>query len=156
MEYYSHRKHSLTRHPKNLLLNSDTKQYWSAFNNDFERDESDWIIFKYKDKDNETRRNKWIPKQIIFKNYKSNQDVKKMIVYIGNPKSKEWYDLTKDPIQPNLSKDLQYFDVDNFDEKLVQDDKYKFIKLEFLENHGETNPDMCRFCCRHFTLMAVI
>lgn len=149
LEYHSHRKHSLTRHPKNLLLNSDTKQYWSAFNNDFGRDESDWIIFKYKETKN------WIPKQIIFKNYKSNQDVKRMIVYIGNTKNKEWFPLTKQAIQPNLSKDLQYFDVDNFDEKLAEDERYKFIKLEFLENYGETNPDMCKFCCRHFTLMAI-
>ena len=78
-----------------------------------------------------------------------------MIVSIGNIKTKQWFPLTINPIQPILSKDLQYFDVDNFDMKLTQDHQCIFIKLELLENYGESNPNMCRFCCRHFGLKGV-
>eukprot|EP01083_Nonionella_stella_P023856 65977_1 len=150
LEYYGHRGHALTRHPRHLLMNSDTKQYWSAFGSNFTKDETDWIVYKQSEVEK-----KWIPKQIVFKNYKSRQDVKSMRVYVGNAKSKEWYPLTKDAIKPKLSKELQYFDVDTFDVKLAQDERYTFIKLEFVENHGENNPDMCRFCCRHFSLMGL-
>jgi len=147
LEHHSHRKHSLTRHPKHLLLSSDTKQYWSAFNSDFERDEVDWMVFQYKE------RKKWVPRQIVFKNYKSNQDVKRMMVFVGDAKQKQWRSLTTEPMEPKLTKDLQYFEVDSFELSEEELERFRFLKVEFLENYGESNPEMCRFCCRHFSLM---
>lgn len=147
LQYHSHRKHSLTRHPKYLLMNSDTKQYWSAFNSDFQREERDWMVFRLKEN------RKWVPTQIMFKNYKSNQDVKRMRVYIGDIRTKKWQSLTKEEIAPLLSKDMQYFNVDCSYIENDDDEEMRFVKVEFIENYGENNPDMCRFCCRHFKLM---
>eukprot|EP00485_Elphidium_margaritaceum_P022106 CAMPEP_0202719802 /NCGR_PEP_ID=MMETSP1385-20130828/134649_1 /ASSEMBLY_ACC=CAM_ASM_000861 /TAXON_ID=933848 /ORGANISM="Elphidium margaritaceum" /LENGTH=177 /DNA_ID=CAMNT_0049383167 /DNA_START=94 /DNA_END=624 /DNA_ORIENTATION=- len=119
LEYHSHRKHVLTRHAKNVLFTSDGKQYWSAFNADFKPDERDWIIFKMMQ---QTAKIQSV-KKIVFKNYKSNQDVKEMMVYIGDVRTKQWHRLTTDVIQPQSSKELQYFDVQQFDPKWIDQEQ---------------------------------
>merc|ERR1712228_346273 len=143
LSYHLHRNHALHRHQKSLLFHSDTKQYWSSFNCDFEQNENDWIVFQ------RIVGNK-IPKKILFKNYKSAQDVKRMNVFIGNLTNNEWHSLTQCSIKPISSKKMQCFEVDNFDN---QWSKYQFIKLQFVENFGENNSEMCRFCCRYFGIM---
>ena len=145
LTYYSHRGHSDNNHPKHLLLRNKNNQfiYFSVNNSDFNdnMNECDWIIFKF-DK-------KYIPSKFYIKNNGFKSDVEIMRVCIGDIKKNKWRESQNINVKCRSKK--QIFDISGIAKK----SKYHHLKLLFLRNYGEMNPDKPRFGINEFGLYGI-
>ena len=119
--------------PKYLLQENDNR-YYSGIYYGFKRDEDDWIIFKFINK------NKlYLPKRLYIRNWDSSDDkgVKIMSVSIGDKESDEW--ITFNPYHitlHNLNKEPQMITIDGIDAEIIKKKRYRYIRLLLKENHG--------------------
>eukprot|EP01083_Nonionella_stella_P165134 548645_1 len=136
-------------HVPDHLLQGDTSVYASTRNSDFQPNENDWIIFKLKQQNV-----LYLPTKCTVANSDGNPDqgVKKMKVWIGDG-ANQWFGFKViDAVA--RSADKQQFELDRLDwnEISIKRHSLQFIKLELIENHGETSQGSCKFVLRQFEL----
>lgn len=153
LEYYSHRGHvhGDSGHPKNLLHDDKSKGYMSKYNQDFQKNESDWIIFKIKNQS-------IIPTEFGIKQIEVNHySIKNMKIFIGNEQQSKWYGLQtngKEIIQCQDQKQLQWFHVLGVDHGIIRRESLRNIKIELLPNNNP-HPAACRFIINQFKFKGV-
>ena len=142
-----HRNDMDDYHPSKLLQ-SDEACYFSQINDDFEKDEPDWIIFEYDQL--------YMPKQITIRNLEDKRGLKTFRVFIGD--GNEWHMFAPKEIDAKINypdNDPQTFTIGEIDHKLIGKQQFKQIKVEFMENHGETNRSWSRFAIKEIQLFGV-
>eukprot|EP01083_Nonionella_stella_P306956 1077038_1 len=151
LKEHSHRKYKNDRSPGNLLQDNDNF-YASATNREFNVNENDWIIFKLKQENT-----RYLPTKCSVKNRSNNygqiprQNVRQMKLWIGDG-NKQWFAFNVLDVANN--KENQEFELNRLD-WTVEDIKchyLRFIKLEFIQNHGYTNAGGCKFVLKQFEL----
>lgn len=143
--YHSHRGHSGHHHPKYLLSRKKGPEsmYFSLNNSEFNDDnnECDWIIFKFN--------KKFIPSMFYIKNNSIKSDVETMKVCFGDIKKNKWEESQN--INVECRKKKQTFDISGIAKK----SKFHYLKILFVRNHGETNPDKPRFGVNRFGIYGI-
>jgi len=79
-----------------------------------------------------------------------------MGISIGNVNTNEWCQYKPFPVD-NIKKedDLQEKYFISIDEKLIFNKKFKFIKIDLFENHGEIRDDHSKFLIYRLVLFGV-
>eukprot|EP01084_Bolivina_argentea_P089870 162048_1 len=152
LEYVSSYGNSYEGHAKNLLSDDKAKKYRSKHNKDFGYDENDWVIFKLK---HTGHIRTYLPKAVLIKNTSGTQALKELIVSIGDKiDGNKWYKYNMIEIDQNKDK-YQECLLNGVDWKIVKQMKTQFIKLELMENYGESRGAQCRFKVQEFKLYGV-
>eukprot|EP01083_Nonionella_stella_P181170 648017_1 len=147
LEEHSCRKQYSVGHRTGNLLQDNTKQYCSAVNREFQQNEKDWIIFKVKDPENAL----YFPTNCMVKHKELRRGVKNMKVFIGDGNN-QWFGFNDIDVADHLEK--QRFELNRLDWPItiIQLHSLRFIKLEFIENHGNNNPGNVRYKIEQFML----
>eukprot|EP00484_Ammonia_sp_Unknown_P018225 CAMPEP_0197031846 /NCGR_PEP_ID=MMETSP1384-20130603/10702_1 /TAXON_ID=29189 /ORGANISM="Ammonia sp." /LENGTH=538 /DNA_ID=CAMNT_0042461423 /DNA_START=9 /DNA_END=1625 /DNA_ORIENTATION=- len=149
LEYVSHRGNAYEGHPKNLLLDGNTKKYRSIANEAFGYAENDRIVFKIK---HSGVARQYLPKVVLIKNASGLQSVRRLTVSIaGSADAKEWHSYNEIELKNDHHK-LQQFALDGVDWRICKEMKDQYIKLELIENYGENRGQQCRFKFHEFQL----
>eukprot|EP01083_Nonionella_stella_P169804 576596_1 len=147
LKEHSNRKHYRDWRPSNLLQDNDN-YYASALNRDFKANENDWIIFKLKQENT-----LYLPTKCMVKNRYNNygRNVRQMKLWIGDGK-KQWFAFNVLDVANNNQK--QEFELNRLDWTVANIKRHslRFIKLEFLQNHGFTGAGGCKFILKQFEL----
>ena len=139
---HEHKGHALNNddryHPSNLLK-SDVSWYESKYNSTFSSGESDWITFKVEGDKLYTNIT-----QFRIRNNDGLQGVSLMRISV-NRDNKEWTDIAGDiKVEKGIwnkaikKREWQTFPINHLD-------GFKFIKVCFLENHGEIGENYSKF-----------
>ena len=154
LEYVAHRGHYFNvddNHPIKLLDKSN-KLYCSSKCSSFNKNEYDWIIFKFIENDNKKQFIP-IPTKMEIKNGSCKSAVKIMRLYIGNKENNEWYRLINNDINLIKQEDqCQSFDI----VETIKFHDLQHIKLEFIENYGENWNMGAKFCVFEFHLYGYV
>ena len=148
LQVQSHKGHFSSEHPSNLLDPDHIKHYFSAFNNSFQSGENDWIIFSSQILN--------LPKTLRIKQQDTyyGQAVKSMSISIGD--GNEWFTFKPNIINlHNNNLDEQSFNIFGVDYKMIKQKSLKLIKLQFIQNYGQTYPTNCRFGLSRFELFGI-
>jgi len=144
-----HRGNSYEGSPQNLLIDDD-KKYSSVHNDEFAINEIDWIVFKLNDSGFVRQ---FLPKAILVRNSFGAQAVKRLVVSIGGKAdTDEWYKYDEVSGIKADGEKYQKFILKGVDWKVCKDMRSQYIKLEFLENYGESRGKQCRFKVSEFQI----
>ena len=157
IEPHSNREslHNLEGNGPKCLLVDDTDHYWSPFDEEFAKDEEDWIIFQLKSDDNILHKYYWL-KQIKIKNADYEQctgGVKEMRIEVSKD-TKEWFICNPNPICVEKNSEYQTFDINIRFMKNI-----KYYKIVFMTNHfglsAVENRSPCKFVVNRLHLYGV-
>jgi len=136
-------------HPSKLL--EPDNSYYKSLHNQELRGNNDWIIFSIDD----NQCHSFYLKYFKIRNRCYDQDVKTMGISIGDIKSNEWIQYKPYPIdhvkQTNKKESLEI----KIDLKLIENKKYKFVKIELINNYGNDGDDYCKFAFYELELFGI-
>jgi hypothetical protein len=133
MTVVDHRAHySKSYHPANVLVD-DNSNYASAINEEFESEEVDWIVFSCESEFKHITR-------MQLRQWEDGSDVRRMHVEVTDDLATgAWISAKPTVLTPIKTEDMQTFDLSGVDLG------FRFIRVQFEENHGDHDPRSRRF-----------
>eukprot|EP01083_Nonionella_stella_P090956 254227_1 len=149
LEYVGCKGFSYEGHPEYLLSDDKAKMYRSKHNREFDYGENDWIVFALK---HSGFIRQYLPKAIMMMNSDGTQALREMIVSVGEKKDgKDWLKYNMIRLEDNAD-EYQQILLEGVDWRDVKQMKTQYIRLEFINNHGEARNTQCRFKVHEFQL----